>query len=1423
METEVPDESDETVEEDGAGDRDESDVPEDDEESDGTSESDETVDENGTGVPIVYSTYENDDNSQGDDDSQDNYKYEATGTDNGATYENGNVTFWITTDDPHYSSVNKVYFKPYANFDAAKADHIKTNSATKWLDTTDSVPLTENLTNNKKTYEVTVNKDEVGAYLYYFPTDEDAEDAARTQHEHIIVINPAGVDSSKLPPDVPQGLVAHFWADENAAAEKLGKIYVAWNLKDAGENVKGYKLRIDSEEYILISRDELNNVGEWFLDNVFAVGTHTITLIAYNNEGKESGAEIIEFNLTADQAYGGKYSAINQLKDLVESEKDRYNKGNEDSKYSTDDWNQYTTAMKEAEEVLKKSYQATAEEATNAYNNLKAAVDKLDSSSGGSEEPDKPTKKDLEDAINKYDKYDKDDYEDEGWDEFEDALKDAKDVLKDDEASDDDIDEALKKLKDAADKLTEKSPKDKLKDAIDKYDKFKKDDYEDEGWEDFKDALDEAKKVRDNDKATEDEIKEALKKLEDAAGKLQEKQPAIPEKPDKTALDEAIKKYSKYEEDDYKPEGWNDFQSALNAAQVVNNNDNATQEEVVDALANLNAAADKLMEKTPREKLKDAIDKYEKDLNENEDKYTKDSVDKLKEELKNSNDLLDKEPPATEDELKKALEDLKDAADNLKNKPTKDDLDAAIKKYKEDKDKYTEDSWNDFEKVLDEAEKVNKDENATQDEIEKALEDLEDAAKDLVKKPTKENLQEIIDKYKDKYDEDDYTDDSWKDFKDALDEADKVAGKDNPTEDEIEDALKKLEDAVDNLVPIKNGLWIKEIAPQTYTGSAIKPVLRVYEGTTLLEEKTDYTVSYKNNTNVGTAQVTVKGKRDYGKTKTVTFKIKEKRISDADVTVADVCAVISNQNTVKDPKVTIKYGNKTLKLNKDYFLTYPKLSYTDDGKIVAKDYTITVVGDGNYKGTRYINYTVYPMPDANAINMSKVKVDLNKKTVVYNGKETEKPTVTISYKGALIAVIDPKKNDDPNLNFEVSYLNSDRVGKATVMVSAKLKPEQQYYGSKSVTYTVTGTPLNKKNVSITGIESYTYTGSEIKVKDLKVKDVTKDVLLVEGKDYDIVYSKNINAGKAATITLTGKNGYSGKYVQKFTINKKPLDIENDPDLTWKCAENAAYTKSKAVPTCEIAYKGVALREKMDYTIKCVDNNATGNAAKITITGKGNYVGTKTFNYKVKAPDLTELYVADMVKPQNVAKLRKSVKVYEKSTGKALKAGTDYDKNDITLSVKNKDGNVVALTDDANLEQNQEIYIKISLLGNYKEADEATRFLETSFHLYDKKTATFKVVKVGPQEYTGKAVEPPIIVLSKDGKITMDQDVDYKVTYSNNIERGKGKATVTGISNQCRGVTTITFQIGTRNLSNPINWFEEATKTIKNVLSNFFNR
>ena len=137
-------------------------------------------------------------------------------------------------------------------------------------------------------------------------------------------------------------------------------------------------------------------------------------------------------------------------------------------------------------------------------------------------------------------------------------------------------------------------------------------------------------------------------------------------------------------------------------------------------------------------------------------------------------------------------------------------------------------------------------------------------------------------------------------------------------------------------------------ADQVYTGYEIKPEVTVSLGGKTLEQGTDYTVSYKNNTEVGTATVTVEGKGNYSGTATGTFKIAER-----DLTKATVSKIDDQTYTGKavKPAVTVTYGDETLEQGKDYTVAYS--NNTNPGTA-----TVTVVGKGAYAGTLTADFQI---------------------------------------------------------------------------------------------------------------------------------------------------------------------------------------------------------------------------------------------------------------------------------------------------------------------------------------------------------------------------------------------------------------------------------------------------------------------------------
>ena len=81
-----------------------------------------------------------------------------------------------------------------------------------------------------------------------------------------------------------------------------------------------------------------------------------------------------------------------------------------------------------------------------------------------------------------------------------------------------------------------------------------------------------------------------------------------PEKVDKTALQEAIKAADAMKEAEFTPNSWKAFKEALEAAKVVEKDEKATQTDVNEAIAALNAAKDALVKKADKTELNKAIE-----------------------------------------------------------------------------------------------------------------------------------------------------------------------------------------------------------------------------------------------------------------------------------------------------------------------------------------------------------------------------------------------------------------------------------------------------------------------------------------------------------------------------------------------------------------------------------------------------------------------------------------------------------------------------------------------------------------------------------------------------------------------------------------------------------------------------------------------
>ena len=123
-----------------------------------------------------------------------------------------------------------------------------------------------------------------------------------------------------------------------------------------------------------------------------------------------------------------------------------------------------------------------------------------------------------------------------------------------------------------------------LKALIEEMDKVENQNYTDDSWNLFKQALNDAKNVVANKKASQEEVDSALVDLNNAYNNLTVK------KVDNSKLEELVDQMSKVEKGNYTDKSWNNFTLALENAKKVLNDKNATQKDIDAAIEALNKA-----------------------------------------------------------------------------------------------------------------------------------------------------------------------------------------------------------------------------------------------------------------------------------------------------------------------------------------------------------------------------------------------------------------------------------------------------------------------------------------------------------------------------------------------------------------------------------------------------------------------------------------------------------------------------------------------------------------------------------------------------------------------------------------------------------------------------------------------------------------
>lgn len=389
------------------------------------------------------------------------------------------------------------------------------------------------------------------------------------------------------------------------------------------------------------------------------------------------------------------------------------------------------------------------------------------------------------------------------------------------------------------------------------------------------------------------------------------------------------------------------------------------------------------------------------------------------------------------------------------------------------------------------------------------------------------------------------------------------------------------EDAVD--ISEASDVTISGIEDKTYTGQAITQSITVNLGSTTLNPGTDYELSYTNNTDAGTATVTITGKGSYTGSISRSFAISAKTITPSITLSADT---FTYDGTAKAPTVTVKDGNTVLD-SSQYTVSY------SSGRINVGTYTVSVTMKGNYSGSASASFAI----TAKSITPS---ITLSNDSYIYDGT-VKTPSVTV-YDGS-------KKLSSGY--YDVTYQDG-RINVGTYSVTVTLK--ENYSGSASKSFTITeageGVTLSLSQ------ETYVYDGS-VKTPDATVY-YNGEVLPASA--YDINYSSGrVNAG-TYTVSITLKGNYSGSASKTFEITRKSIT----PTVILSPSAYT-YNGGQRYPTVTVKDGSVTIPSS-NYTVTYPSGSINAGGYTVRVTMKGNYAGSGGATYVIyKAGNSLSVY------------------------------------------------------------------------------------------------------------------------------------------------------------------------------------------------------
>lgn len=623
-------------------------------------------------------------------------------------------------------------------------------------------------------------------------------------------------------------------------------------------------------------------------------------------------------------------------------------------------------------------------------------------------------------------------------------------------------------------------------------------------------------------------------------------------------------------------------------------------------------------------------------------------------------------------------------------------------------------------------------------------------------------------------------------------------------------------------ISARTGLRIEPIADQPYTGKAILPEVKVYDGETLLTPGIDYTVKYKNNTKANTQPeadigkaptVTVTGKGNYEKSDIETFRIVPQSIASekTEIVIPDLYLAYTGKKLTVTPTVT--WNGKKLANKKDFEVTRIAKNSTEVKECIDEgEYTVTVSGKGNFAGTRDISLTV-----TKKTLLSKVSFKPNKLQDIswadLQGKTLGEADIQVD-KGVTLKKGSDELKKGPDADYVVTFNTSAKeVGTYEAVFTGT---GTNYVGTVTKTFKITGKPISASKLDIQGLNDLTYNGTaQMPVLTISYKDGNNKVPMTLDTDYKLFFDQTTNAGNKASVTITGLNGYSGTVKKTFKINPYSLkDASAATQITTSLASNSVpYEKGGAKPKVTVKYGETILTEGKDYTVSYKNNTKLASkddtkAPSYTVKGKGNFKDSLSeATFSIVPQNIARLSITaedvmaaapkpnETVGKTGAGKYKSTPKITD-INGKVLSAGTDFLK---TYTFTDENGVVLGPKDQ--VPEDSVLTVTVEGTRNY------TGIAKVSYRVLAAKMS-LKGASISLKAGVTKTYDLEPVVLRKEDLVVklngqeLSGDNYTIVSYVDNRKKGTAKVTIQGVG-AYGGQKTVSFKISPRIIA----WFK----------------